>query len=75
MVARSLKADKVGIPRFKWKARKAATLFDLSSHERARAALDFGLSMQTPGFNIFVLGPDRAGRMTETLAYLGERNA
>ena len=41
MVARSLKADKVGIPRFKWKARKAATLFDLSSHERARAALDF----------------------------------
>lgn len=75
MVARSLKADKVGIPRFKWKARKTATLFDLSSHERARAALDFGLSMQTPGFNIFVLGPDRAGRMTETLAYLRDCNA
>jgi predicted ATP-dependent protease len=75
MGARSLKADKVGIPRFKWRMRKAATLFDLSSHERARAALDFGLSMQTPGFNIFVLGPDRAGRMTETLAYLQECSA
>ncbi|MDF1747310.1 MAG: AAA family ATPase, partial [Alphaproteobacteria bacterium] len=72
MAARSLEADKVGIPRFKWKPRKAARLFDMSSHERAREALDFGLSMQMPGFNIFVLGPDRAGRMTETLAYLQE---
>lgn len=70
MSAREVKADKVGIPRFKWKARKQAQIFDLSSHERARDALEFGLNTADQGFNIFVLGPDRAGRMTETLDYI-----
>ncbi|MEQ8831172.1 MAG: AAA family ATPase [Alphaproteobacteria bacterium] len=70
MPARPVKADKVGIPRFKWKARKQAQIFDLSSHERARDALEFGLQTKEPGFNVFVLGPDRAGRMTETLNYI-----
>ncbi|WP_341363903.1 ATP-binding protein [Thalassospira sp. SN3W] len=32
--------------------------------------MKFGLSMSEPGFNIFVLGLDRAGRMTATLEYL-----
>lgn len=72
MAARVVKSDKLDIPRFKWRPRKAASVFDLSSHERARDALDFGMSMRGPGFNIFVLGPDGAGRLTETMAYLSE---
>ena len=32
--------------------------------------MKFGLTMSEPGFNIFVLGLDRAGRMTATLEYL-----
>ncbi len=70
MAIRRPKADKIDIPRFKWKARDGARVFDLSSHARARTALEFGLSMTCSGFNIFVLGPDRAGRMTETLAFV-----
>lgn len=70
MAARRVKPDNLGIPRFKWRARKAAGVFDLSSHERAREALAFGLSMAAPGFNVFVLGPPAAGRMTETMAFI-----
>jgi len=47
------------------------TPFDLTSHSRARDALAFGLAMTTPGYNIFVVGEDRSGRMTATLAFLG----
>ncbi|MGY8961062.1 MAG: Lon-like protease helical domain-containing protein, partial [Alphaproteobacteria bacterium] len=39
-------------------------------HTRAREALEFGLGVTDPGFNIFVVGEDRSGRMTATLAYL-----
>ncbi|MEQ8441062.1 MAG: AAA family ATPase [Alphaproteobacteria bacterium] len=70
MASRSIPVNRLDIPRFKWKTRKGAHVFDLSSHARAREALSFGLSMRTPGFNIFVLGPDRAGRMTETMAFV-----
>lgn len=70
MAARHVKSDKLGIPRFKWRPRKTAGVFDLSSHERAREALAFGLSMEAPGFNIFVLGPPAAGRMTETMTFI-----
>ncbi|MBC6440980.1 MAG: AAA family ATPase [Rhodospirillales bacterium] len=45
-------------------------LFDLSSHALARDALDFALSMSDPGYNVFVLGEDRSGRMDATLEYL-----
>lgn len=48
----------------------AVTPFDLTSHGRARDALSFGLAMTAPGYNIFVVGEDRSGRMTATLAYL-----
>jgi len=46
------------------------TLFDLSSHNRAREAIHFGLKMRDKGFHVFVVGEDRSGRMTATLAYL-----
>jgi lon-related putative ATP-dependent protease len=33
-------------------------------HERAKEALNFGLSMTAPGFNIFAMGEDGTGRQT-----------
>ena len=47
-------------------------VFSLSSHARAREAMEFGLIASDPGFNIFVVGEDRSGRMTATLSYLRE---
>lgn len=46
------------------------TLFDLSSHERVRQAIEFGLGMRRNNFHVYVLGDERSGRMTATLAYL-----
>jgi predicted ATP-dependent protease len=46
------------------------SLFDLSSHSRAREAISFGLKMRNKGFHVFVVGEDRSGRMTATLTYL-----
>lgn len=46
------------------------TLFDLSSHERARKAIEFGLKMRKHNFHVFVLGDERSGRMSATLSYL-----
>jgi len=75
MAGRELNAAEVGLPSFAAGPEapeddKAATLFDLSSHRRARDAIAFGLSISDPGFNLFVLGADRSGRMTATLAFL-----
>lgn len=47
-------------------------VFSLSSHARAREAMEFGLIASDPGFNIFVVGEDRSGRMSTTLSYLRE---
>src|SRR5690242_11636970 len=69
--ARRLPADAVGLPRFAVPdpptGATAPNIFELSSHRRARDALAFGLSISDPGFNIFVVGEDRSGRMTATL--------
>lgn len=72
MGAKALSAKNVARPKFRFNSRGNGDVFALSSHERARDALDFGLCMEDPGFNIFVLGPDRGGRMTATLEYLKE---
>ena len=48
------------------------TLFDLSSHKRARESIEFGLQMRSMGFHVFVVGEDRSGRMTATLSYLDQ---
>ena len=39
-------------------------VFSLSSHARAREAMEFGLIASDPGFNIFVVGENRSGRMS-----------
>ncbi len=70
MSARELSADQVSIPKFSPNGEPTGTLFELSSHGRAREALETGLTMDAPGFNIFVVGEDRSGRMTQTLAFL-----
>src|SRR5579885_1915145 len=67
---RQLDAGDVGLPRFEFAIAATAEVFDLESHGRAREALDFGLSVAGIGFSIFVIGEDRAGRMTATLDYL-----
>jgi hypothetical protein len=70
MSATKLSADAVGIPRFAATPVPEAGVFDLTSHARARDALDFGLSVAAVGFNIFVVGDDRSARMSATLAYV-----
>ncbi len=74
MSAKKLHARQVGLPVHKvgasGRAARQAFPFDLSSHSRARDALEFGLCIDEPGFNVFVLGEPHSGRMTATLAYL-----
>jgi predicted ATP-dependent protease len=72
MAARELSASEVELPRFAFAPASGAEVFDLDSHARAREALDFGLAVEGVGFNVFVVGDDRAGRMTATLDYLNE---
>ena len=67
---RALRAADIGIPRHSWHAGSEDT-FALSSHARAREALDLSLSINAPGFNVYVLGEERTGRMSATVAYLG----
>jgi hypothetical protein len=45
-------------------------VFSLMSHARANEALELGLQMREPGFNVFVVGDDRSGRMTAILSIL-----
>jgi predicted ATP-dependent protease len=68
--ARKLTADEVKLPQFAATPAATADVFSLSSHRRAREALDFGLSVTEPGFHIFVVGEDRSGRMTATMDFL-----
>ncbi|MEI8296092.1 MAG: AAA family ATPase [Alphaproteobacteria bacterium] len=79
MKIKPLPYSKAGIPQFvKGKSFKplnpgtAITLFDLSSHRRARDAMDFGLKMRHLKFHIFVVGEDRSGRMTATMSFLSQ---
>ena len=76
MSVERLAADQVGPPAFDVapaaETGEAPRLFDLSSHRRAREALEFGLGVPELGFNIFVVGEDRSGRMTATLDLLAE---
>ena len=75
MSAKKLEAAAVGMPVHGLSGASAGSdvdAFSLSSHARAREALEFGLIASDPGFNIFVVGEDRSGRMTSTLSYLRE---
>lgn len=76
MAIRSISAADAGLPRHPTPAPKAEPdVFALSSHARAREALEVGLAMREPGFNVFVVGDDRSGRMTATMAFLEEEMA
>ncbi len=71
MAIHKIEADAAGLPVFApAEAGADVQVFALSSHARAREALAFGLNARDPGFNIFVVGENRSGRMTATLAYL-----
>lgn len=70
MSARQLAPDEIGLPRFVPAGESAGEVFAFTSHQRAREALAFGLSIDEPGFNIFVVGEDRSGRMSATLDFL-----
>ena len=70
MAIKKLSANAVAIPKFSAKPGGEEGVFQLSSHARAREALDFALCAEGPGFNVFVLGPERGGRMTATVEFL-----
>jgi predicted ATP-dependent protease len=72
MAVQELSASEVALPSFAFTSAGDVDVFDLGSHARAREALDFGLAVPGVGFNIFVIGEDRTGRMTATLAYLND---
>lgn len=72
MTAKKLSPDQVGIPVFDPGTRRDGAIFDLSSHRRAREALELSLAMPEPGFNVFVLGDNRSGRLTSTVDFLKE---
>jgi predicted ATP-dependent protease len=75
MPAKRLAAADVSLPRFDPGTASEGELFDLSSHRRARKALEFGLSISDPRFNVFVLGIERSGRMTATREFLEKASA
>ena len=81
MTAKPLAADVVGKPSFLGsfdaapESADGVRLFDLSSHARAREALDFALPLRDIGYNIFVLGEDRSGRMDATRGFLDDHVA
>ena len=68
--ARKLTAAEVALPVFTPAADSDSTVFDFTSHRRAREALEFALGIEDLGYNDFVLGEERSGRMTATLRYL-----
>jgi len=78
---KALHADRVGLPGFEGRfdasteGLEAVQVFDLASHRRARDALEFALGIHHEGFNVFVLGDDRTGRMDATLGYLNHHAA
>jgi len=72
MVHKELTADDVGKPAYPAdsEAAGACDIFNLSSHRRAREALEFALSVDDPRFNIFVLGEEQSGRLTNTRQFI-----
>lgn len=76
MAAKTISANDAGLPSFAGRFDADATdldgvqVFDLASHQRAREALRFALGLRHEGFNVFVLGEDRTGRMDATMGYL-----
>ena len=72
MALKELAADVVGMPEFRFEPTPEVNAFDLSSHARARQALQFGLDTPGNDYNVYVLGLDRSGRMTATREFVEE---
>lgn len=70
MTIKNLAAEDIGFPSFKVGAGKDGDIFSFSSHQRARDALEFGLGIDDPHFNIFVLGEARSGRLSSTVEFI-----
>ena len=70
MTVKKLSAENVGLPRYEFDVEEQPNVFDLSSHQRAHEAIVMGLDRPGSQYNIYVLGPDQAGRMTATMAYI-----
>src|SRR6187551_2110513 len=70
MPPRELAAHDVGLPEFEFEVANDVSTFDLSSHARARQALQFGLNTPGNDYNVYVLGLDRSGRMTATREFV-----
>ncbi len=50
-------------------------LKEIIGQPRATQAIDFGVSISSPGFNIYVLGPTGTGRMTTVETFLKKKAA
>jgi predicted ATP-dependent protease len=72
MTARELDVSVIGMPVFPIATVVEGSAFDLSSHQRAREALAFGLDAPGTDYNVYVLGPDRSGRMNATRQFAHE---
>jgi len=70
VAAKTLGGEACCFPAFAIDKDAEGDVFKLSSHLRAREALELSLSTEGPGFNAFVVGADRSGRMTATTAFL-----
>lgn len=46
--------------------------YALSSHTRAREAIEFAFKMRERNYHVFVVGEDKSGRLSSTLSYLNE---
>ena len=74
--------DQIGIPLHpcdqevflpkKKHADQSIGIFDLSSHHRAKEAIEFGLKMRDKHFHVFVIGENRSGPVSATMSYLNE---
>ena len=67
MAIKQIPVSDLGLPAFDPGNKEDGAIFDLSSHRRARQALALALSMDDDGFNVFVLGENRSGRLTATI--------
>ena len=70
MTIKNLAAAEIGFPSFDIGDGTDGDIFSFSSHQRARDALEFGLGIDNPHFNIFVLGEPRSGRLTSTVEFI-----
>lgn len=68
----SLDYRDVSIPQHRWEP-GIGDVFNLSSHIRARQAIDLALSIIGPDFNVILIGDENVGRMTATVDYLRYR--